>query len=209
MKFILDFGSGNTCRNNKITIKKMIDDLCEIDKKKNEIIIKWQLFKKAGENIPLAVESFDYAFDYASKKGYETTASIFDEESLLFLLNYKIPFIKIANNPKFYYLGGKIPNSIDLYVSTKKALDLKRCYKQFACISKYPATLLDYESNFNMNEMQNISDHTSDFSLFEKYFKTIKKIEWHYKLKDSVGLDAGEFARTPEALETIINLEGI
>jgi sialic acid synthase SpsE len=47
-----------------------------------------------------------------------------------------------------------------------------------------------------------ISDHTTDFTLWHKYHPSI--IEWHFKLEDSTGLDAGSFARTPEMLEEIL-----
>ena len=47
-----------------------------------------------------------------------------------------------------------------------------------------------------------ISDHTTDFQLYNKYKPKI--YECHYKLEDSTGLDAGEFARTPEQLAEIL-----
>jgi hypothetical protein len=47
-----------------------------------------------------------------------------------------------------------------------------------------------------------ISDHTTSWDLFNKYNPEI--IEWHYKLSDSIGLDAGDFARTPEQLKEVL-----
>ena len=81
---ILDFGSGNTCKNDKTIIKKMYDSL----EGKKDIVVKWQLFKNAGKNIPLTEDSFDYAYRYGTHLGYKVTSSIFDLESLNFLLKY-------------------------------------------------------------------------------------------------------------------------
>ncbi|MFA5715059.1 MAG: hypothetical protein WC998_04935, partial [Candidatus Paceibacterota bacterium] len=96
-QIILDFGSGNTHKNNWDYLKRMIDELKAVDTGKHEIIIKHQLFKAAGDNLPLDPWVFDAAYDYAKKLGYKTTSSVFDLESLKFLLNYDIPFVKIAN----------------------------------------------------------------------------------------------------------------
>ncbi|MFA5398690.1 MAG: hypothetical protein WC346_21930, partial [Methanogenium sp.] len=59
---VLDFGSGNTCKNSKEYIKKMYDQLKEIDTEKHEIIAKWKLFQESGDNIPLSRQAFDYAY---------------------------------------------------------------------------------------------------------------------------------------------------
>jgi hypothetical protein len=45
---ILDFGSGNTCRNDKGIVKDMIQSLGQ----REGIIIKWQLFQHLPPNIP-------------------------------------------------------------------------------------------------------------------------------------------------------------
>lgn len=109
--FILDFGSGNTCRNDKATIKKMIDELVKVltafdipekldeEGKKDRLsgfVIKWQLFKNAGKNAFLTKESFTYAYNYAEQFGLQTTASVFDKGSLDFLLKFDIPFVKFS-----------------------------------------------------------------------------------------------------------------
>lgn len=217
-EIILDFGSGNTCKNNKEIIKEMIDNLKKIDSGKFEIIIKWQLFKTAGENIPLNQNLFVFAMRYAKEKGYKTTASVFDVDSLNFLLGFKddIPFIKIANNSRYYFLIGLIPRKIPIYISIPGEIDdflktngknIDACLynlQYFYCVSKYPAAIGDYENNFILNTEQlcYISDHTTNFDLFNKYKPN--KIEWHYKLQNSTGLDAGEFARTPDQLKEIL-----
>lgn len=203
-QIILDFGSGNTSKNNKQYVKQMIDELKKIDTGKHEIIIKWQLFKEAGENIPLNHDIFDYAYQYAREIGYKTTASVFDKESLDFLLKYDIPFVKIANNRMLDFLIYYIPQNIPLYISKDRDLFMEKKREKIEelwCISKYPAMLKDY-LDLSLESGCNISDHTIDFTLFYRYQPKI--IEFHYKLNYSTGLDAGEFARTPEMLSKIL-----
>lgn len=201
---ILDFGSGNTCKNNKDYVKNMYDELKKVDTGKHKIIIKWQLFQLAGENIPLRHEIFDYAYKYGHQLGYEVTASIFDRESLDFLLQYKIPFVKIANNRMLDFLIYHIPKNIPLYISKSRDLFTKhknKVIEEFWCVSKYPATIEDY-MKLPLESGCNISDHTTDFTLFERYIPKI--IEWHYKLEYSTGLDSWEFAKIPRQLSKIL-----
>lgn len=209
-QIILDAGSGNTCQNDKKIVKKMLDELKKVDTGKHTIIIKWQLFKEAGKNIPLEHEIFKYAYDYAKKLGYKTTSSVFDKESLDFLLQFDIPFIKIANNRDFDYLIGEIPRKIPVYVSYGdiddiKIMKYKDNVKKMLCISEYPAEIEDYEQfnlEYYVKNGYGISDHTTDFYLFNKYQPSF--VEWHYKLSDSTGLDAGEFAKTPQQLKEVL-----
>jgi len=78
------------------------------------------------------------------------------------------------------------------------------------CVSKYPATLAEYDEILWDEDTGKritipysaVSDHTTDFELWHKYKPKI--IEFHYKLSDSTGLDAGDFARTPEQLREIL-----
>jgi sialic acid synthase SpsE len=203
-RIILDFGSGNTCKNSKPYIKKMYDKLKEIDNNKHEIIVKWQLFEKAGNNIPLSKQSFDYAYHYGKDLGYQVTSSIFDRHSLDFLMTYEVPFIKIANNRRLDHLIKYIPEEIMLYISSDLPLYIdrrKETYKHLWCISKYPALFEEYE-RFKLSQGCYLSDHTICFGLFYKYNPNI--IEWHYKLENSKGLDAGEFARTPKQLMDVL-----
>lgn len=202
---ILDFGSGNTCKNSEMYIKKMYDQLKEIDHGRYEIIVKWQLFKQAGENIPLNLEVFDFAYQYGTRIGYKVTASIFDLDSLKRLLTYKIPFVKIANNRKLDYLIKHIPDDLMVYISSNLPVIVpdrkKNTYKQLWCISKYPAVMSDYDK-FQLKQGCCISDHCIGPGLFHKYNPFI--IEWHYKLENSSGLDAGDFAKTPEELSKLL-----
>ncbi|MCK9282362.1 MAG: N-acetylneuraminate synthase family protein [Melioribacteraceae bacterium] len=180
--FILDFGSGNTGKNNISYMEHMVNCLSQIDPKR-KFIIKWQLFKQAGDNIPLEWEAFDYIYNHAKELGYKTTASVFDLESLKFLLNYDVPFIKIANRPDLYWLIGEVPRKIPVIISwdvtkpfitgfdfTKKRVDendpftYKRNWNKIknniilCCVSHYPAYLKQYEKEF-YKERENPSHH--------------------------------------------------
>jgi sialic acid synthase SpsE len=212
-QIILDMGSGNTCKNNLAYVRRMIDELKAVDTGKHEVIIKWQLFEHAPPNERLMWATFDYAYNYALDKGYRTTASVFDMPSLQHLLQFDIPFVKIANRPDLYWLAGEVPRKIPVYVSIS---DVQTFWSRPSacngdeplwCVSKYPSTLKDYQE-IMFREMDvykayaNISDHTTDFQLWNRYRPRI--IEWHYKLDDSTGPDAGEFARTPAMLAEIL-----
>lgn len=204
VKIILDFGSGNTCKNDKRYIKRMYDELEKVNSGKHEVIVKWQLFKRAGKNIPLTEEAFEYAYDYGKQLGYDVTASVHDQTTLKFLLMYDIPFVKLANRRELDYLVSYIPEEVPLYISKTQDLFLperKENKEELWCISQYPARLTQY-LQLPIVKGCNISDHTEDFRLFFKFEPKI--IEWHYKLKDSTGLDAGEFAKTPEQLKEIL-----
>lgn len=226
-QIILDFGSANSCHNDKYYIKRMYDELKAVDTGKHNIVVKWQLFEKAGDNIPLLPEIFDYAYQYGTSLGYKVTSSVFDKNSLDFLLEYDIPFVKIANNRKLDWLIGEIPRKIPVYISRKyNTYDSFSNIVDMYCVSKYPATLEEYESLFITEERYGVltqdkqfceektrmylkcsnlgvSDHTTNFDLFHKYQPKI--IEWHYVLEhDNNNLDGGLFARTPEQLAEIL-----
>ena len=202
-KIILDFGSGNTCKNRKDYIKLMFDELKKIDKNKHEVIVKFQLFKKAEPNIPLKKNIFEYAYKYGNSIGYKVTSSVFDRDSLKFLLDFDIPFVKISNNRMLDILISEIPEIVHLYISGSVDLFIPehKNWTQLWCVSRYPAKLSDYEK-FNLYNGCDLSDHTSNFALYKKYEPRI--IEWHYKLRYSTGLDSGDFARTPEMLSEIL-----
>ncbi|MFX1570627.1 MAG: N-acetylneuraminate synthase family protein [Promethearchaeota archaeon] len=208
---ILDFGSGNSCHNDKTIVKKMLDELKKVDTGKHEIVIKWQLFKEAGKNIPLEHDIFKYAYDYAKKLGYQTTSSVFDKESLDFLLQFDIPFVKIANNRSLDWLMGEIPRKIPIYVSYGSVDELKIApqenIKRLLCISDYPADIKSYEDVFDIDFYTHfeygISDHTTNFGLWYRYQPQF--IEWHYVLEhDKNNLDGGLFAHTPKQLSEVL-----
>ena len=206
---ILDFGSGNSSCNDRGIIREMYDELKAVDTGKHRIYIKWQLFEKAGDNIPLLPESFEYAYEYGTSLGYEVTSSVFDKNSLDFLLNFDVPFVKIANNRKLDWLIGFAPRNILVVVSYGSIEDLKTApkenIKRLLCVSEYPADILKYEAfdlEYYIKSGYGISDHTTDFTLFNKYHPDW--IEMHYKLADSTGLDAGPFAKTAEQFAEIL-----
>lgn len=213
-EIILDI-SANTHKNDWNYLKRMLDELKAVDTGKHEIIIKHQLFVQAGENIPLYHDIFDKAYKYAAELGYKTTSSVFDLSSLNFLLRYDIPFVKIANNRDLYWLIDEVPRKVEIYVSVGNDddyLEFEQCeyYRTthynttpLCCVSKYPCDLEDYLKAHETDHLiEALSDHTTNFDLFNKYKPDI--VEWHYKLPDSTGLDAGDFARTPEQLSKIL-----
>jgi len=207
-KIILDI-SANTHKNNWDYLKRMLDELKAVDTGKHSITIKHQLFKEAGQNIPLDKTIFDLAYVYAEQLGYKTTASVFDKESLDFLLQFDVPFIKIANNRDLDYLIGEIPRKIPVYVSYGSPVDKNFISKlniiPLLCISNYPANIEDYEKAFTnklLHKFYGFSDHTVNFDLWNKYQPQI--IEMHYGLSDSTGLDAGPFMRTPAMLAEVL-----
>ena len=213
---ILDFGSGNTCKNDPDYILRMIDELDAVDSRKHEVIIKWQLFERSiGENRVLQSWAFSHAYNYAATKGYKTTASVFDKEALKFLLGFDIPFVKLANRPDLYWLAEEVPRRIPVYISYSDLNYIDWNFYRYnifplLCVSEYPTTMEKYVETFsgdyNMRYLMGygcgISDHTTDFTLYHKYKPSI--YECHYKLADSTGPDSGDFARTPEQISEIL-----
>ena len=206
---ILDFGSGETCKNDIAYIKRMIDELVEVDSGKHEVIIKWQLF--APETVPylqpLSLLMFDEAYRYAQALGYQTTASVFDTWALSKLLQYDVPFVKLACRAWVYPLLGissmmehkavvSVPD-----MATGKMLKQQWDADVLCCVPKYPAQQEDYEVVFD-DLPCGISDHTDDWGLFDDYEPDI--YECHYKLEDSTGPDAASYSRTPEMLAVIL-----
>ena len=210
-QIVLDFGSGNTCKNNKKYVRKMLDALRCVDNDVFDIVVKWQLFDlSAGNpnNIPLDQDVFSFAYRYARDIGYKCTSSVFDIVSLEYLLGFDIPFVKIACNTKYDFLMEHIPKNLWVYKSISMGLGckvdaLKRVYLN--CIPMYPASAKTYIDSFPISKYYlryYISDHTDDWKVFKWFRPDI--YECHYKLSDSTGLDAGVFARTPEQLKVIL-----
>lgn len=218
--FILDFGSGNTCKNDKDTIKKMIEELfsviseCDVDP--STIGVKWQLFKEAGQNVPLTQDSFRYAHEYAKGLGFKSTASVFDQESLEFLLSVddKVPFVKIANRQDLWQLIPSVPRDTELVISVSRAKDIDelsdiygdvRSIRYLCCVSEYPARAKTYRQVFTpIDLMRGISDHTQTWALFRGFLPDF--YECHFKLEDSTGLDSGPFSRTPKQVKELFNV---
>lgn len=201
-KIILDLGSGNSCRNNKGLVYEMIDSIPNDPR----IILKWQLFQQAGNNIPLERQVFTEAYQYARNKGFLTTASVFDEASLSFLLTFReLPFIKIANQTNLYPLIDKIPRGISAYASWNGKSQPIRCNEKMCCVSKYPAADFDYYKSFSLLEMeQALSDHTIGIDFALRLNPTV--YECHYKLFGATGPDAGAFAKYPHEIKELCEM---
>jgi len=220
-QIILDI-SANTFKNDFHLIAQLIDKIKDIDTGKHEIIFKTQLFRNCPPNIPCHYQSLKFLMNYARTSGYKVTSSIFDKESLRGLLKYdtEIPFIKIPCRHNLYWLVGEVPRDIPVYISyddSEKAIYEITKIKHLLflpdkdiilyCIPKYPASIKDYEGNFDLFDIfsigYGISDHTPGLELFKKYkFKVWEK---HYVLEhDKNNPDAGEFAVTPENLKEIL-----
>jgi sialic acid synthase SpsE len=180
----------------------MIDRLAENDRGRHEVIIKWQIFQNAPPNIPLGYEVFEYAYEYAKMKGYQTTASVFDEESLLFLKTFDLPFIKIAARPELYRL---VDETRPYIISVPPRYEeIPNGCRYMRCIPEYPATVESYERNFTPEQLaQGISDHTEGFTLYHRYKP--KLYEKHYVLeRGGDNPDAGSFACVPEELVRLL-----
>lgn len=194
---ILDLGSGNTCKNDRDIVEEMLNSIFDIDHGEKEVVLKWQLFQDEPPNVPLDRDVFACAYGLAIY-AYGVTASVFDRDSLEFLQQFSVPFIKIPCRPQLY----KLARNINAVVSYKHVPINARNY--MCCIPKYPATVSDYEKQFTPEQLaQGISDHTEGFELYHKYQPRI--YEKHFVLEhDSDNPDAGPFAATPKELGEIL-----
>lgn len=198
MQLILDMGGGNTCENSCITAEMMIKEVFKADSGKHDIVLKWQLFKDAPPNKPLDRDVFDHAYHFAKNYGYETTASVFDEDSLDFLMGYDIPFVKIACRPELYYLAYE--SDVPVYISVSDNDIEPACDVKLACVREYPATVEQYA---NFKSLKYISDHTVGWDLYRKYQPEI--LEKHFVHFRNLGNpDAGPFAVTGKELLEIM-----
>jgi hypothetical protein len=210
---IVELGSGETCKNDRDTIRRMVDSIIDLDTQQHEIVFKWQLLKEIPKESPpdlklLSKDAFDFAYGYIWAAGYRCTASVFDMDSLSFLLTYDIPFVKIACRRSKYWLIDMVPRKIPVYVSVESPADLyffaKDNYnvKTLCCVPKYPASSTEYETLFGYNLSLGISDHSESIRLFNEYRPQI--YERHIKLADSTGYDAGAYSSLPEELGDIL-----
>jgi len=193
--FIAEFGSGNSCKNDLGIVREMIDSV-----KGYDLIIKWQLFLSAPPNEPLKRDVFRYAYEYAADQGVQTTASVFDEDSLHFLQEFVIPFIKLANNDRCRKLAAQIDTPMIISYPAPAEMGKRKLIKPLCCVSSYPAQEIAYEKRFPEYWLkQGISDHTEGFELYHKHKPEI--FEKHYVLKhDKNNPDGGVFSMTPADL---------
>ena len=211
---IFDIGSGNSLVDTKTAIQ-VIEEVAKIDTHKHEVIFKAQLFKKAPPNIPLDHHVFLVAGAYAKLKGYEMTASVFDIESLNFLMEKArdVPFVKIACRQDLYWLIGEVPRRIPVYVSIQTGKGIFPDQDQWwgdevvtlCCVPEYPASIDDYPANSSSIEY---SDHTVGLELWHRDSPTIW--EKHLCLKrqsnwvENKNPDAGDWCLVPSDLEQVL-----
>jgi len=214
MQIVLDVGSGNTITSFEVA-KRVVDEISKVDNGKHEIILKAQLFRDQPPNEHLKKNVFVALWEYGNNHGYKVTASVFDLESLKFLLSFRdLPFIKIACRPELYWLIGEIPRRTSVYVSYKptllKAMDMvtqpviaEALITELLCIPEYPAKIEDYGDA--LLGYAYVSDHTVGLELLKKWRPEIW--EKHFVLKhDDTNPDAGPFAITPEELKEALQL---
>ena len=203
-QFIIEMGSGNTCKNDVGKVREMIDAVVSVDSGKHEVIFKHQLFKDEPPNKPLAREVFAWAYAYARGLGYQTTASVFDIESLSFLDLFDVPFIKIACRPKLYYLADLTENRCVASFYEQGVASVEEEAGWLACVPWYPAEIRDYEDKHSPLALgEGISDHTVGWKLYKRYNPA--RIEKHFCLKhDKKNPDAGPFAVTPDELAEVL-----
>jgi sialic acid synthase SpsE len=157
---------------------------------------------------------FREAGRHARKQGYHLTSSVFDVDSLRYLLafdseRWRLPFVKIACRPDLYWLIGEVPRRIPVYVSGdfregappfEFGADPDTMY--LVCVPEYPAEEKDYLIFGDTPWC--VSDHSIGWELFKKC-PDAKIWEKHVVLEHSPdNPDAGAFACTPEELEEIL-----
>lgn len=199
--FIIDIGSGNSLKtiDQACATVKAVKDLCIPDS-----YVKFQLFQKAGNNIPLDPEIFDRATKYCHVMGMPYGVSVFDEWSLdLAIHSGALKFLKLANRPDLRWLINKAPKEDRWIISTDDP-NLKidrRDTDIIYCISKYPAKEKEYEK-FGDKLKRGCSDHTVGWGLFKRFSPAI--YECHFVMaRDDQNPDGGDFARLPSDFEEI------
>ena len=214
---ILDFGNGSEHGNDLKYIKKMIDKVIKLRAKTDkELIVKFQIWDHGNKLIDERLKStdiqiFNEAFYYGKDNGLKVTSSVFDKWSLQFVKQYDPRFIKIACIPELYYLtndeNSKFVVSVPNYewANYFRLVSIPTMY----AIRKYPAFELDYIHLIEtlpefdiLDPAANISDHTSNFSLYKKYQPNI--YECHVCLEKKEGIFDNSFVRKLDDLKEIL-----
>lgn len=209
-KWIFDVGSGASLPNKQAVIDTV--DALEpvLDHKKLhqdlEIIIKTQLFMDIPPNKPLDHEVFKHLKQYGEFKGFQVTSSVFDKESLSFLLDHDPCLVKVACRPNLYWLVGEIPRRIPVLVSydrrDRNNLNIvpRKTDYALSCVPAYPADIQDYFIDPGIC----ISDHTVGLELFKRASPAIWEKHFVLKKDNPANPDSmGGFALDPEELKQI------
>jgi sialic acid synthase SpsE len=139
-----------------------------------------------------------------------TTASVFDADSLDFLLRYDVPFVKLANLDYTRMYWRDVPRDIDLVVSVGNNAEFadwseRNVQGVMACISEYPADGLDYTTHFRDDFLRRgISDHTTGVDLHRVFMP-----EWYEKhfVTDDVPMDKPRpYCAGPEQVKQILEV---
>ena len=211
-QIILDLGSGLSTQNDTQYVDAIVQSIKEVDTGKHEVILKAQLFTNQPPNVPLDQLVFNHLYMAGHEAGYKVTASVFDMESLRFLLNFEVPFIKIACREELYWLIMEVPRKVPVWVSIQNDREQAivnggGATKFLLCVPNYPALLFDYEQAAqafnNPLSLGCVSDHTEGLALWYKHSPYIW--EKHFVLeRDPNNPDAGPFAVTPSELAEIL-----
>lgn len=206
---ILDLGSGNG-RGNVIQYQReVIDYINFIDRHRHKIILKYQLFQKARPNIPLDPKVFDECFAYGTRLGYQVTASVFDKPSLKFLLEYPVPFVKIACQRDKYPLVGEVKRRIDVLVSVEakdtEAQAHLTCCRLLLCVPDYPAAVKSYGVIERFSWYAGVSDHTEGLELWKSNHAKVELWEKHFTMeRDPKNPDAAAHSLDKAGLKEMI-----
>jgi len=202
---IFDLGSGLSTHNDQYYIRSIMDSIKAADTGKHEVVLKFQLFSDQPPNMPLDQLMFNAAYEYGAKLGYKVTASVFDAPSLKFLLNFEVPFIKIACRPELYWIIGEVPRKLSVYCSVADLGDAVPDGVEVAmlCVPKYPADIAEYRALYDNRLSGAISDHTAGLALFNELKPKIWEKHFVYE-REPANPDAGPFALTVEDLESLL-----
>jgi len=202
-KIIIDI-SANTHLNSQERIDTIISRIAELDGGTKDVVIKGQLFDdEIPPNVRCTHNSHTHMDAICRVLGYKCTASVFDVQSLQFLLSFKdLPFVKIACRPELYHLAGFVPRNIDVYIS-RVTLSCRPAegVVEMQCSPKYPAKGQDYLGTF----ADAVSDHSNGLDVFK--MRSWSAYECHYvpdSIRSPSNPDAGTFAKTDDELKEIL-----
>lgn len=179
---IFDVGSASLSNNDKFYYDRLVDMLCDLFPIRywKRVVLKAQLFVDRLWGVLLDRRVFEYFKSIAQKEGFQVTASVFDQESLEYLIEDKnIPFVKIAAIKELYPLIAKVPRKTAVVVSVTDSFEWSRLQEAFpdtvlmACVRQYPSLVKQYEGMFQREVLrEGISDHSirdASFALFDTY----------------------------------------